>query len=512
MKRLNKALINNDAQLPEFLEVKNYDHLPERIVQFGEGNFLRGFVDWMVHQLNKQGLFNGRIAAIQPTPHGKVVPKLTAQDGLYTFVLQGIEDGREVEKYEIISSISRGINPYSNWEDVLALAESPSIEFVFSNTTEAGLTYSKEAYNPTEAPLSFPGKLTAFLYHRYSVNNGDSHAGLTIIPCELVEENGMKLKEIVFKIAEDWNLSSSFIDWVKDSNQFCNTLVDRIVPGFPKDNIEQFEKLLGYEDLLIGVGEPYHLFAIDGDENVKAALPFHQAGLNVKWGDVTPYRNLKVSILNAPHTMMFSVGYLSGFQTVYEATENETLHRFVQRAIDEEILPTVSFDEKTKREFAESVIERFRNPFVKHYLVDLGLNAVSKFRARVLPLFLHWTEEKKQIPMMMSFSLAALITYYRSKELVGEEHMIGRCGGEEYKIRDSKEAIKRLHEAWKYYDQTRQGIEKVVWNVLEDEKLWGTNLVAVDKLHSVISDHVKNILEYGMKQSAAQLVENVQVH
>jgi len=240
MEQLSRNMLLENHQLTESMEVNLTNDLPERILQFGEGNFLRGFVDWMVNEMNKQGIFNGRVVAIQPTPHGKVVPKLNAQDGLYTLVQQGIKDGKQVNKSEIITSISRGINPYENWNEVLKVAESPSIQFVFSNTTEAGLTYLEEEFIPDASPLSFPGKLTAVLYHRYRVFNGSEDSGLTIIPCELVEENANVLREIVLKLAKDWELPQDFIQWVEQHNRFCNTLVDRIVPGYPKENIDTF--------------------------------------------------------------------------------------------------------------------------------------------------------------------------------------------------------------------------------------------------------------------------------
>lgn len=501
MDRLNKELIEKN-KIPENVEVHLQDDLPERMVQFGEGNFLRGFVDWMIHQLNKNQLFNGKAVAVQPTPHGKVVPKLNAQDGLYTFVLQGRENGAEIEKHEIISSISRGVNPYEDWNEVLKLAESPSIEFVFSNTTEAGISYSKEEYKPDESPISFPGKLTAFLYRRYQVMKEDPKAGLTMIPCELVEGNGDLLKECVLQISVDWKLGDLFVDWVKNCNRFCNTLVDRIVPGYPKNAIDQFQEFHGYEDQLIGVGEPYHLFVIEADQSVAEKIPFHQAGLNVKWGDVTPYRALKVGLLNAPHTMMFSVGFLSGLNTVYEAMEDDTLSRFVRTSMDEEILPVLSFDDKEKNEFASSVLERFRNPFVKHYLEDLGLNAFYKYKTRVLPLLLQWTQEKKQIPVRMSFSLAALINYYKPVELIDEEHMNGERLERTYKIRDSKEAVKTLHEAW----TEKQSTEHLVMKVLENEDLWGINLYNIEGLHKVVCEHLENMIQNGMKQSVVQLI------
>jgi len=500
LKRLNRELIAHN-NLPAFVDRFDQENLPEKVVQFGEGNFLRGFVDWMIQQVNKQGLFNGRIVAIQPTPHGKVVPKLNEQDGLYTFLLQGIEDGEKIEKYEVVSSISRGINPYENWDEVLTLAESETIEFVFSNTTEAGLTYTKETYSPNVSPLSFPGKLAAFLHHRFRNQNGNPAAGLTMIPCELVEGNGDLLKEIILKISDDWGFDEDFKAWVKKHNHFCNTLVDRIVPGYPKDNIERYQEKLGYKDQLFGVGEPYHLFAIEADSTVSKSLPFEQAGLNVKWGDVTPYRDLKVSILNAPHTMMFSVGYSAGLNTVYEVMEDSQLFQFVQTAIEQEILPVVPFDEREKRQFANSVIERFKNPFVKHSLNDLGLNAFSKFKTRVLPLLSIWIDEKQEIPPFMSFSLAALLAYYRPKTIINEEQMIGTRGVEEYSIRDSKEAIRVMSEGWDMYNNKKQTIEQLVQTVLRQEVLWGRDLSKIEGFTQKVSSDLEEIVHSGVRNT-----------
>lgn len=341
------------------------DQLKETIVQVGEGNFLRGFVDWMIHQLNEKGLYDGKVVALQPTPHGKVVPKLNAQDGLYTSVLRGVENGETVNRAELIQSISRGIDPYNNWSEVLELARSPHIEFMFSNTTEAGLTYHQESFDESSSPLSFPGKVVAFLYERYKAFDGDTEKGITLIPCELVEGNGDLLKEIVLKLINDWNLSDDFKQWVEEANLFCNTLVDRIVTGFPRGEEEDFRERLGYDDILLTVGEPYHLFVIDAPEHVAKKLPFDQAGLNVKWGDTTPYRELKVRLLNGAHTMMFAACYLSGVDTVYQSMTNERLAAFVKDGLFNEILPTVDADDEEKEAFATSVLERFSNPFLE---------------------------------------------------------------------------------------------------------------------------------------------------
>ncbi|MFV2050280.1 tagaturonate reductase [Metabacillus sp. YM-086] len=501
MDQLCRETLLENQHLTERAEVDLTNDLPERILQFGEGNFLRGFVDWMVNEMNKQGIFNGRVVAIQPTPHGKVVPKLNAQDGLYTLVQQGIKDGKTVNKSEVITSISRGINPYENWDEVLKVAESPSIQFVFSNTTEAGLTYLAEEFIPDASPLSFPGKLTAVLYHRYRVFNGSEDSGLTIIPCELVEENANVLREIVLKIANDWELPQEFIQWVEQNNRFCNTLVDRIVPGYPKENIDTFTEMLGYEDQLIAVCEPYHLFVIDGDKTISESIPFHQAGLQVKWGDVTPYRQLKVSLLNAPHTMMYSLGYLSGLNTVYEVMENSELFSFIENAIKDEIKTVLSFETKVLDEFANSVLDRFKNPFVKHYLVDLGQNAVSKYKARVLPLFFEYLDKQNKIPVHMVFSLSGLIAYYRPIRVDGDEHMVGNRDLQEYQIRDSKDAVKTFAEAWNQYDGTSESLNKVVSIILSDEKLWGRSLVEISLLKEMVVNHLEDMVTLGVQKS-----------
>ncbi|WP_332629429.1 tagaturonate reductase [Halalkalibacter flavus] len=485
---------------------ENQDHLPEKIVQFGEGNFLRGFVDWMIHELNKQGLFNGKVVAIQPTPYGKVVPKLNAQDGLYTLALRGIENGQIVERNEIISSISRGINPYSNWDEVLKVAESPDIQFVFSNTTEAGLTYLEETYDKQKSPLSFPGKVTAFLYHRYKVMNTKPEAGLVLIPCELVEGNGDVLKELVLRYAKEWNMPKEFITWVNNHNQFCNTLVDRIVTGYPKDNVEEYRDLLGYEDVLLTAGEPYHLFAIEAGEDVAERLPFHQAGLNVKWGPITPYRELKVRLLNGPHTMMFSVCYLSGVDTVLEAIQDPDLGEFVKNGMIEEIFPTVKMDEKEKRLFVESVIERFENPYNKHFLTDIGMNAVYKYKSRLIPSMLDYIKQTKKLPQSILFSLAALIVYYRPDRNDGD-FLIGRRGNDEYTIRDNKEALSALTKAWEQFENDGADVSRLTASVLEDEELWGIKLNEIEGLNELVASNVSSILLYGMKKSVRKLAK-----
>lgn len=492
MKKLNQELLQN-GQFSEAVRGNAQSELPEKVLQFGEGNFMRGFIDWMIHQLNKQGLFNGRIVTVQPTPNGKVVPKLNGQSGLYTMALRGIEAGHVVDTTEVVCSISRGINPYTDWNQVLEVASNPDIKVVFSNTTEAGISYVQEDYDPNKAPLSFPGKLTACLFHRFQSSNGDPQAGWSIIPCELIENNGLILKDVVLRIADDWNLSDEFKNWVIQHNHFCNTLVDRIVPGFPKDNIDDFRQQLGYEDELLTVGEPFHLFVIDGDPIVREIVPFEKAGLNVYWEDVRPFRELKVRILNGAHTMMAATAFLGGKQTVLDVMEDADFASFISKGIYEEILPVLDMEETEKRSFANSVLERFRNPFTKHYLLDISLNGVSKFKTRLLPTLKAYVKKNGRLPPRIVFSLAALIVFYKGSHFEGG-NLVGKHGEQEYVIRDSEETLHFLYETW----NSSNNVESVMEAVLHNEQLWGSNLCEIEGIEEAVTLYVTNILKNGI--------------
>ncbi|WCK53198.1 tagaturonate reductase [Aneurinibacillus sp. Ricciae_BoGa-3] len=484
MEKLSKELITCQT---------NSSNLPERILQFGEGNFLRGFVDWMVHKLNQQGLFNGRIVAVQPTPHGKTVPSLNAQNGLYTVVLRGIQNGCKVDEREVISSISRGINPYEQWDKVLEVASKEEIQLVFSNTTEAGMKYLREDYNEAQSPLSFPGKLTACLYHRFKILHGAPEAGWTIIPCELVENNGSLLRQTILQIAQDWNLPEDFTGWVVEHNRFCNTLVDRIVTGYPKDNIEQFRQELGYDDELLTIGEPYHLFVIDGDPIIRDVIPFQKAGLNVRWDDVDHFRKLKVRILNGAHTLMCLAGYLSGEKTVLGMMENPKARAFITNGIYDEILPTLTINEAEKESFASSVLERFQNPYTQHYLLDISLQSVSKFKTRLLPTLHDYTEKFGKEPRNIAYSLAALIVFYKGEHFE-ENQLIGTFGGQEYQVRDDEETIRFIYQTW----CEAKNIEDVVQTIMENEKLWGCNMNKYPGLKEQVSNDVAHINTNGV--------------
>jgi len=311
---------------------------PIKVLQIGEGNFLRGFFDWMIHECNKQGHFKGSIAVTQPRPAGKgKIEEVKRQDGLYTLMLRGFHQGEKVESTEIISVFSKAIDPYEEWMEFLALSENPELEFVVSNTTEAGIKYQPIPLEEGKPMESFPGKLTAFLYHRYLHFNGDAKKGLIMLPCELLERNGDSLKQCVLKHGRDWDLPKSFIEWVDRDNLFLNSLVDRIVTGFPINESEKLFAAWGYKDTLLNTAEPYHLWAIEGDPSIDQRLPLRKSGLNVRWvKDLTPYQMRKVRILNGSHTLLAPLGILSGLEEVKQAIDHPEFNQFLSNAIEKE--------------------------------------------------------------------------------------------------------------------------------------------------------------------------------
>ena len=296
--------------------------------------------------MNKEADFNGSVVVVQPIEFG-LVDKLNEQDGLYTLYLQGMNEGKAIEEHSVINSISRGINPYTQHEEYLKIAENPELRFVFSNTTEAGIAYDENDKLEDKPQKSFPGKLTALLYHRFKTFNGEKDKGLIIIPCELIDRNGEKLKEIILKFAELWNLEEGFANWINEANTFCSTLVDRIVPGYPRDTIKEITEELGYEDNLVNVGEHFHLFVIEGPQWIENEFPVKKAGLNVKFvEDMTPYRTRKVRILNGSHTALVPVAYLYGLDTVAESVDHEVIGKFIKDTIYDEIIPTLDLPEE----------------------------------------------------------------------------------------------------------------------------------------------------------------------
>jgi tagaturonate reductase len=481
--RLNKEL---------YKEFKTY---PEKVIQFGEGNFLRAFVDWQIDKMNDEAGFNGSVVVVQPLENG-LVDMLNEQDGLYTLYLQGVQNGKAVKTHKVMNSISRGINPYRDYNEYLKLAENPEIRFIVSNTTEAGIAFDENDKLNEGCQKSFPGKLTALLFERFKAFNGANDKGLIIIPCELIDRNGEKLKEIVFKYAEIWNLGQDFVNWINDANTFCCSLVDRIVPGYPRDTIDEITAELGYEDKLVNVGEIFHLWVIEGPQAIKDELPIEKAGLNIKVvDDMTPYRTRKVRILNGPHTAMVPVAYLYGLETVGESVDHEVIGKFVHDVIYDEICETLDLPHAELVEFSDAIIERFQNPYVKHYLMSIALNSMSKYKTRDLPSVTEFLKRKGTLPKKLVFSLASLIEFYK-----------GKRGEETINLADDDDILELYKGVWSSCDGSEEGLRNVVTQVLAYEKNWGMNLNEIPNLTDEVAKYLILIEKLGMKEAVKEVL------
>lgn len=384
--------------------------LTERVLQFGEGNFLRGFVDWIIDRLNKENGGDYGVVIVQPLENG-LIDMINEQDGLYSLYLRGLQNGERVEETRVVECVTRGINPFADNDAFFDCAKNPDLRFIVSNTTEAGIEYKPNQNKNDFASLTFPGRLTLFLKKRFD----EGLNGFILFPCELIDKNGDSLKECVLKYSRDWGFGAEFEKWVNEENYFTNTLVDRIVTGYPRDTAKQMEESFGYLDNLIDTAEIFHLWVIEGDKKLAEEMPFRKIGLNVIWtDDVTPYKKRKVRILNGAHTMMALAAHLAGLETVREAMDDKLVFSFTQQGLFEEIIPTLDLPKAELEQFANDVTERFKNPFIKHYLLSIALNSVSKYKVRVLPSLLAYMKEKGAEPKRLVFSLAALIAFYRT--------------------------------------------------------------------------------------------------
>lgn len=377
--------------------------MKETVIQFGEGNFLRGFFDYFLHKMNEKGLYDGKSVVVQPRVGGKCA-LLNAQDCKYNLYLRGIQNGEIVKEHIFVESISRCVDPYKNFEDYMALADNPDFRFIVSNTTEAGIEFDNTCKFDDKPCKSFPGKLTQLLYKRFE--NGLN--GFIILPCELIDNNGAELKKCVLKYAELWNLEADFITWLENENHFVNTLVDRIVTGYPNDETKDAHP----DDKFLDTAEIFHLWVIEGD--FEEEFPLKKAGFNVDWtDDAKPYKKIKVRILNGAHTSLVAGALLSGIETVGEAMNDETASAFLNKCMKEEILPTIGENNESIA-FANSVFDRFRNPFIQHKWRSIALNSVSKFSVRVLPTLLEYKEKNGKAPKGLTLSLASLIYFYKN--------------------------------------------------------------------------------------------------
>jgi len=495
-KTLSSARLNADVAAP--------NSLPEvRILQIGDGNFLRAFADWMVDVANGAGLMNGRITIAQPLNMG-IAGKLNEQDGLYTVLLRGVQDGKEVKSKRIISCVRDSLNPYTDRAALLACVSDPALRFVVSNTTEAGIAYVKEDLT-AECPQSFPAKVAALLWARFQVLGGTAKTGLVFLPCELIEANGTKLRKFVLEHARAWKLSKDFVQWVEKHNHFLNTLVDRIVPGYPANEAKELFAELGYEDTLLVAAEPFHLWVIEGPKHLADELPLHKAGLDVVWtDDLQPYRTRKVRILNGAHTASALAAYSAGLDTVQSMIDDSVVSKYLNTLMFDEIVPFVPLPDAERKQYAATIMERFANPNIRHELISITLNSVSKWQVRVLPTIKDYAAKNGKAPKLLSFSLAALINFYHGNSDAQGEYT-GKRDANSYAIKDSADVIKALADAWAGWSDG-QDATALVQQVLSNTALWGEDLTAVPGLAAQVAKALNRIKDEGVKAAISELL------
>lgn len=471
---------------------------PERVMQFGEGNFLRAFVDYFFDIANEKADFNGKVVLVQPIAPG-LSDLINKQEGLYTLYLRGSEKGQKVDNKRVISSVSRCLNPYAgDWDKVLELARSKDLDIIVSNTTEAGIVHDSESAFDQVPPNSFPAKLTRVLYERWH----EGLPGIVMLSCELIDNNGKELLRCVNQYIDDWKLSEDFRRWVNEENVFCSTLVDRIVPGRIRDpqEVARLDEENGYEDPLTDVGEVFGVWIIEGPQELEERLPFKQAGVPVHVvPDVTPYKKRKVRILNGAHTGFVLGAYLAGFDIVRDCMNDDIIRGFMNKMLNEEVIPGLPLDRKNLDEFAASVQDRFNNPFVNHELMSISLNSTSKWRARNMPSFLTYVQEKGQLPDCLTTSMAAYIAFYSNdvQALTDKGLVCKRPKGNEYTVSDDRWVLEF------YYAHKDDSEEELVHAVLTNEQMWGEDLTKVPGFESEVVRILKLIRTEGAKAAFA---------
>lgn len=468
---------------------------PERIIQFGEGNFLRAFVDWQIDLLNEHTDLNAGVVIVRPI-QSDFPPSLSTQDGLYTTIIRGLnEKGEAVSDARLIRSVNREISVYGQYDEFLKLAHNPEMRFVFSNTTEAGINYHAEDKFDDAPAVSYPAKLTRLLFERFQHFNGAKDKGWIIIPCELIDYNGDALHELVLRYAQEWALPEAFITWLDEANAFCSTLVDRIVTGYPRDEVAALEAELGYHDGFLDTAEHFYLFVIQGPESLARELRLDKYPLNVLIvDDIKPYKERKVAILNGAHTALVPVAFQAGLDTVGESMNDDAVRAFVEKAIYQEIIPVLDLPKNELESFASAVTGRFQNPYIKHQLLSISLNGMTKFRTRILPQLLAGQNATGQLPARLTFALAALIAFYR-----------GERNGERYPVQDEAHWLERYQQLWAQHHDKQISTSELVRAVLSVSEHWEQDLTNVKGLVEQVTLDLDAILLQGMRAAVKPL-------
>ena len=493
MEKLNYEVLKKSGYTGYILE-----NAPEKILQFGEGNFLRAFVDYWFDMSNEKVGWNGKAVLVQPIAPG-LARQINEQQGLYTLYLRGRENGEKVDRKRVISSVSRCLNPYekADYDAMMEVAVSDDLEYIVSNTTEAGIVYDPACQKDDCPPSSFPAKLTQVLYKRWQAGKKP----LVILSCELIDNNGKELEKCVGQYIEQWNLEADFKAWCGECT-FCSTLVDRIVPGRIKDAAEaaRMDEENGYHDELIDVGEVFGVWNIEGPEWLADKLPFKAAGLNcIVVPDVTPYKKRKVRILNGAHTGFVFGAYLAGFDIVRDCMHNEHIKGFMNKMLHEEVIPTLPLDKDDLENFAAAVEDRFNNPFVDHELMSISLNSTSKWKARNMPSFLEYIEKEGKLPVCLTMSLAAYIAFYSTdvQELTDKGLVCKRAKGNTYTCSDDRWALEFY---WNHKDDSDA---ELVHAVLTNEQMWDQDLTKLDGVEAAVLADLTKIRTEGAEAAFA---------
>lgn len=482
-----KNIDTKKVQLPE----DDMFHLPEKVLQFGTGVLLRGLPDYFIDKANRQGIFNGRVVVVKSTNKGDS-DAFEKQDGLYTLCVRGVENGKKVEENIVCSSISRVLSARHEWQAVLECAHNPQMQIIISNTTEVGIQLVNEDIR-NQPPVSFPAKLLAFLHERYIAFDGSKQSGMVIVPTELINNNGKKLESIVLDLAHLNGLDENFIEWLENCNHFCNSLVDRIVPGPDKKVQQEIEKELGVTDELLIVSEVYRLWAIEGNETVANILSFAQADKGVVvTDDITLFKELKLRLLNATHTLTCGVAFLSGIETVREAMDNSITERFISELMMQEIAPAIPYDVTVLQaeEFGSKVLDRFRNAFIQHQWVSITLNYTQKLQARAVPVLLKYYEKFHFVPENFTTAFAAYLLFMKPVRSEAGQYF-GSNNGKEYPINDPRAAY--YYDCWNKYD-----ITELVNAVLQDTDLWDADLTRLPGFEQEVAEKLKMMMSEGM--------------
>lgn len=488
------------------LKESNYDGFiledaPVRVLQFGEGNFLRGFVDYFIDAMNEKANFNSKVTLVQPISQGAFRLKdiINEQQGLYTLYLQGFQDGKEVREKRVISTVKNCLNAYEDWDTVLELAKNKDLRFITCNTTEAGIVYDPSCQLNDTPAHSYPAKLTQFLYARWKQNL----PGFIILACELIDNNGKELEKFVLQHAKDWNLEEEFIKWIQNENIFCSTLVDRIVTGYPRQEADHLNAENGYIDQTLDTGEIFGVWVIEGPQSIAKEFPFKEAGLPIILTDNhKPYKERKVRILNGAHTSMVLGAFLAGQTIVRDCMYDPTISAYLNKAIYEEIIPTLSLSKEDCEEFAHAVSERFKNPFIDHELLSISLNSTAKWKARVMPSLLGYVEKFGKLPKALSTSLASYIAFYRGKELTEDGlKAINPVTKKEYTIKDDAAVLEF------YANNANRSNEELVSLVLSNEEFWGQDLSQIPGLEEEVLADLNLIDEKGAMEAMKACVE-----